>query len=108
MRIARQALAAGLLPEAEQLILAQSTFEKSARIDAGRTVALDEDQIAAVRFRRRMPEMAKADIVERGGRLKARNMTAELRTFLVGAENDGKSVPPDDGSQLVLDGAVAR
>ena len=58
--------------------------------------------------RRRMPEMAEADIVERGSRLEARDMAAKLRAFLVGAQNDGKRVPPDDRAKLVLDGTIAR
>src|SRR6185436_17568578 len=69
MRIARQALAAGLLPETEKLLLAQASFEKGARIDAGRAVSLHEDQIAAMAIRRCMPEVAEADIIERGSRL---------------------------------------
>ena len=57
---------------------------------------------------RRMPEMAEADVIECGRRLKARDVTAKLRAFLVGTQNDGKCVPPDDGAKLVLDRAIAR
>src|SRR5262245_45349393 len=108
VRITRQALAAGLLPEAEELLLAQPPLEKSARVDAGRAVPLHEDQIAAMTVGRCVPEMAKADVVERGSRLEARDMAAELRTFLVGTQNDGQRIPPDDRAKLVLDRAIAR
>ena len=48
MRIGRQALAVDFLAEIVQLLLAQPAFEEGARIDAGRGVALDVDQVAAV------------------------------------------------------------
>jgi len=39
-----------------------ATFEEGARVDAGRTVPLDEQQVAAVRVGGRMPEVAEADV----------------------------------------------
>src|SRR5262249_29268555 len=54
VRIARQAFAAGLLPEIENLFLAQPSLEKGARVDPGRAVTLDENQIAAMSIGRRM------------------------------------------------------
>ncbi|MGY3033913.1 hypothetical protein ACVIIV_003083 [Bradyrhizobium sp. USDA 4354] len=108
MRIARQGFAGGLLAKAEKLVLAEPALEKRARVDAGRTVALEQDQLAAMVLRRRMPEMAEADIIGRCGRLEARNVTAELGALLVGAQHDRERVPADDRAQLVFDGAVAR
>ncbi len=78
MRIGRQALAIDLLPEIENLLFAEPAFEKGARIDARRAVALIIDEIAAVSICRRMPEMHEAGIVKRCGGLKARDMAAEL------------------------------
>src|SRR5436309_2544390 len=71
-------------------------------------MSLDKNQIAAMSLRRSMPEMAEADIVEGSGRLETRDVTAKLRAFLVGAENDRKRIPPDDRAQFMLDGPVAR
>ena len=48
VRIGRQALAVDLLAEVEQLLLGQPALEEGARVDAGRAVALDVDQVAAV------------------------------------------------------------
>ncbi|MCY1228082.1 hypothetical protein D9M72_403790 [compost metagenome] len=42
VRIRRDAVALGLLPVVEQLLLTEPPFEKSARVDARRAVALDE------------------------------------------------------------------
>jgi len=81
MRIARQAFA-GLPAEAEKLLLAEPAFGKRTRIDTGRTVALDRDQVAAMVLRRCMPEMAETNSVECCGRLEACNVTAELRALL--------------------------
>ena len=95
MRIGRQPLAADLLPEIEQLILAQPTLEKSARVNARRAVALEIDEVAAVRFVGGAPEMHETGIVQRRGRLEARDMAAELGGFLVRSQHDRRRVPAD-------------
>jgi hypothetical protein len=66
MRVGREALAVNLLPEVEELLLAQPPLEKSAGVNAGRGVALIHDQVAAVVLAGGMPEVQEADIVERG------------------------------------------
>ncbi len=48
MRIGRQALAADLLAEIEQLLLGEPPLEEGAGVDAGRGMALDVDEVAAV------------------------------------------------------------
>src|SRR5690606_33651168 len=68
MRIGRYALAVHFATEVEELFLRQPAFEEGARIDAGRGVALEVDQIAAVPFMRRMPEMVEADAEQRAHR----------------------------------------
>ena len=50
MRIGRKSLALHLLAEVEQLLLAEAPFEKGARINAGRDMALKIDEVAAMRF----------------------------------------------------------
>jgi hypothetical protein len=67
MRIRRQALAIDFLTEIDELLFGDAALEVCAGIDAGRRVALGEDQIAAVALARRMPEVIEADVVERGG-----------------------------------------
>ena len=50
MRIGGETLAADFLAEIHKLLFAEPALEKSARINAGRAVALEIDQVAAVRF----------------------------------------------------------
>ena len=78
MRIGREAPTADLLAKGQKLLLAQPAFEEGAGVDARPGMALDIDKIAAVLVRRRVPEVTKADVIERRGRLKAGDMTAEL------------------------------
>src|SRR5438128_3279150 len=108
MRVRREPLAVDLLAVMQEPFIAKAPLRKSARINAGRRMALDIDEIAAVRVARRMPEMAKADVVKRGGRLKARDMAAKLRGFLVRPQNNRHRVPADGGADHVLDVAIAR
>src|SRR6266403_5568296 len=55
-----------------------------------------------------MPEMHEADVVECRCRLKARDVPAELRGMLVRPQHDRQRVPADEGTDPVLDRAVAR
>jgi hypothetical protein len=52
--------------------------------------------------------MHEARVVERRGRLEARDVAAELGGILVGPEDDRQRVPPDGGPDPVLDRPVAR
>ena len=99
MRIGGEAVAVDLLTEAEQLLLGEPAFEEGAGVDAGRGVALDVDQVAAVALGRRMPEMHEAGVVEGRRRLEAGDVAAEFGGFLVGAQHDGRGVPAD-GQQI--------
>ncbi len=101
MRVRGQALAAGLLSEVEQLLLAQAALEKSACVDAGRAVALDIHQIAAVRVARGAPKMTETDVVQRGRGLETGDVSAELGGDLVGLAHDDGGVPADRGRILV-------
>ena len=53
MRIGGQALAADLLAEVDELLVAQPPLEVGAGVDAGRAMALEIDQVAAMRRRSR-------------------------------------------------------
>ena len=81
MRIGRQALAADLLAEVQELLFGQPPFEEGAGVDARRAVALEIDEVAAVLVVGGMPEMHEAGVVERRRRLEARDMAAELRAI---------------------------
>ena len=108
MRIGRDALAVDLLAEVQQLLLGQAALEKGAGIDAGRGMALDKDQVAAVALVGAVPEMHEAGVVERGGGLEAGDVAAEFRAFLVGLQHDGRGVPADGGADPLLDLARCR
>jgi hypothetical protein len=69
-------------------------------------VALHVDQIAAVLLCGRMPEVAPADVVEQGGRLKAGDVTAQFGRLLVRAQDDRDGIPADGRADPVFDGAV--
>ncbi len=113
MRIGREAAGvgpavAGLLAEAPQLLLADPPLEERPRVDAGRRVALDVDQVAAVVLVRRAPEVVEADLVERGGGLERRDVAAELRRLLVGLQHRRQRVPADQRADAPLDRLVGR
>ena len=69
-------------------------------------MSLDVDEIAAVLFRWGLPEMAKPDVVERGRRLEAGDVAAELGGVFISTKNDRDGVPADDGPDAMLDVAV--
>ena len=73
-----------------------------ARIDAGRGVALHEDQVAAVVLRRRVPEMVEADVVERRRRRVARDVAADVGV-LVRAQHHRHRVPAGVVADPLLD-----
>ena len=108
VRIGRETLAVDLLAEVQELLLREPTLEVGARVDAGRGVALHEDEVAAVVLRGRVPEVHEAGVVERRRRLERGDVAAELGGDLVGAQDDGGRVPADDGANAVLDFPVAR
>ena len=91
---------------AQQLLLGQPAFDKCAGINTGRRVAPHVNEIAAMRVSRRMPEMSKADIVKRRSRLEACDVAAELRGFLVGAQNDCNGIPSNDRTDAVFNVSV--
>ncbi len=108
MRIGRKPLAADFLTEVDELFLAQASFEEGARIDSGRRVPLEIDEIAAMRLIRGAPEMHEAGVVERRRRLEAGDMAAELRRLLVGAQHDRRRVPAHEAADGPFELAHAR
>ena len=108
MGIGGQTLAADLLAEVHQLIVAQPAFEVSAGVNAGRAMALEIDQVAAMRLVGGMPEMHEAGVVKGRRRLEARDMAAKLGRFLVRLDDHRGGVPADVAADVLLELAVAR
>ena len=93
MRIRGNAVAANFLAEIIELLFGEPPFQEGTPIDTRRRVTLDQHEIAAVIFVRRMPKMHKASIVERCRGLKAGQMPTQFRRMLIGAKNDRQRVP---------------
>ena len=107
MRVRREPAAADLLPEAAQLVLGQPPLEERARVEAGRRVALEVDEVAEVVLRAGAPEVVEADLVERLCRLVARDVAAELGRLRVCLEHDRDRVPAHEGGGRGLELRVA-
>ena len=99
---------ADFLAEVHQLIIAQTALEIRAGVNAGRAMALEIDQVAAMRLVAGMPEMHEAGIVKGRRRLEACNVAAELGGFLVRLDNDRGGVPADVAADALLELSVAR
>ena len=112
MRIARQALAINLLAEVEQLGLADAAFHESTGIDAGRRVALDVEQVAAVVWRCGVPEMVEAGAEHRRHRRKGRDVSTQIAAIggvePVRLDHQRHRVPAHVGTQALLDFQVTR
>ena len=67
MGIGTQAITIDFLTEAIEFADIQPAFEKGTGVDAGRTMALDIEQVGAVRMLRALEEMVEANILECGG-----------------------------------------
>src|SRR6476620_9523642 len=106
MWIGAEAATIDLLTEAKKLLLGEPALDEGARVDTGRAVALDEDQVTAMPFGRRAPEMHKAGVIECRRRLKAGDVPTELRAFLIRAQHDGQRVPADIGADAMLNRSI--
>ena len=106
MRVGRQTSSSDFLAKVEKLFFAEPPLDEGARIDAGRAVALEIDQVAPVRFIGGMPKMHEAGVVERRRRLEARDVAAELGRFLVGLHHHGGSVPAHETADLHFNAAI--
>ena len=107
VRVRRQALAVDLLAEVVHLLLGEPSQQERAGVNAGRGMTLREDQVAADVLARGAPEMVVADVKQRGGRSKARDMPADVGV-LVGAQHHGKRVPAHVSADAVFEFVVAR
>ncbi len=108
MRVRREATATNLLPEPMELILAEPSLEEGAGVDPGRRVPLHVDEVARVLGGARAPEVVEADLVQRLGRLVARDVAPELRRGRVRLEHDRDRIPAHERSREALELRVTR
>ena len=80
-------------PEVLQFFLRDAAFEKRARVNAGRRVSLEVDDIAIALLGLGVQEMIESDFVERGGGGERRDVAADAFLNLVGADHHGQRVP---------------
>ena len=91
-----------------QLLDRQPAFEKRARVDAGRRVALEVDEVAFAVLRPGPEEVIEADLVERGRRRVGRDVSADAVRQPVGAHDHGHRVPAHEALDAALDLLAAR
>ncbi len=111
VRIAGQALAVHFLAEVQQLLLGEAAFQVGACVDAGRHVALDVQQVAAVALALGVPEMVEARAEHVGQRGEGADVAAQVAAFgwvvAVGLDHHRHGVPAHVGAQAGFDLEVA-
>ena len=108
MRIRRQAAARlQLAAEVLELRLVDAAFEEGARVDAGRGVALEVDDVAVAAFVVAAEEVVEADLVQRRRRRERRDVAADAVFSLVGAHDHRHGVPADEALDAALDVGAA-
>ena len=85
----------------------QASLEERTRVDAGRRVSLEVDDVAVVVVALALEEVVEADFVERGGRCEGRDVTADAVFGLVGLDHHRQRVPADEALDAALDLAAA-
>uniref|UniRef100_E6PF29 Uncharacterized protein n=1 Tax=mine drainage metagenome TaxID=410659 RepID=E6PF29_9ZZZZ len=108
VRIGGEPVPVDFLAEIQQLLFADAPFEKCACVEARCGVPLQEEHIAAERFRWRAEKMVEADIVERRRRREARNVAAEFAAVFICANDGRHRVPAHVVAQTRFDIAIAR
>ena len=70
-------------------------------------MALDEDMVPTAWMILAAEEVVEADLVQAGGTLVGRDVTADLEPLAVGLADHDRRVPPDEGTNPALDVLVA-
>ncbi len=96
-----------LAPEVGELGRRKPAFEKRARVDAGRGVPLEVDEVARRLGRVGAEEMMEADLEQRRERGVGRDVTADAARVLVRLHHHRRRVPADQVLDAALDLAVA-
>ena len=107
MRIRGEPTAIDLAAETVQLVFGQAALQERARVDSGRAVALEVDQVARMLVGRSAKEVVEAHVVERGGGRERGDVSPEIVIALVGTEHHGKRVPPNQRANPALHEQVA-
>ena len=108
MRVGRESLAANLLAEMVELLLADSPLQEGSGVNPRRAVALEHDQIAAVGLAGGTEEMIEPDFEEIGNRLVGGDVASETAALAVGLDHHRHRVPADDRLDTPLERRVAR
>ena len=108
MRIGRQAgSAAQFVAEVQHLLFAEPAFEIRARVNAGRSVALEIDEVAGLIAVARVEEVIEANFEQRRQRGVGRDVAADAGILLVLAMHHGHRVPADQALDAALQKAIA-
>src|SRR3546814_3846929 len=78
MRIGTDAATVDFHAEVVELICADAALKEGTRIDAGRAMALNEQQVARMLGGGSMPEMVETHVVKCGGRAEGGDMAAQI------------------------------
>ena len=109
MRIRRQAaVRPQLVTEVAQVRFGEPAFEKRARVDARRRVALEVDDVGVAAGVLAAEEVIERDLVERRRRGVGRDVAADAVRLAIGAHDHRQRVPADQALDAALDLAVAR
>ena len=108
VRVGREAAAVlQLAAEVLELLRREAPFEERARVDPGRRVPLEVDDVAVVVVALALEEVIEADLVERCGRRISGDVAADAVLGLVGLHHHGERVPADEALDAPLDLAAA-
>ena len=95
------------MAEILEVLLGKAAFQESARVDAGRGVALKIDQIAGFFAILGAKEMIETDFQQSGQRGVGGNVSADARVILVLPHHHRHGVPADEALDAALHGAIA-
>ena len=102
---ARRELAAG---SSGSFSTGDASFEERARVDAGRRMSLEIDDVAVAVLALAAEEMIEADFVERRRRGVGRDVAADAVRCRLAAHDHRHRVPPDEALDPALDFLAAR
>src|SRR5690606_10581270 len=95
-----------------ELFFGQPPFEVGAAVDAGRGMALEVDQVAAVVFRLGVPEVVLAAAYHGGQRGERGDVAAQVaavrRIVAVGLDDHGHGIPAHIGTYALFQDDIAR
>jgi hypothetical protein len=104
VRVRRQAAAfLQLAAEVLQLLRRQPPLDERPRVDAGRGVALEVNDVAVVAVALALEEVVEADLVERRRRREGRDVAADAVFELVGLHHHCERVPAHQALDAALD-----